>query len=615
MRERSILAVVSDLVQARPEAPMLHFRDLANPETPDRKYTYGQLWREAAAYAQVLEDLPPGSQTLIVSPLEPGLLAAHLGALMAGCMASIFTHPSEKLQDQVYRRNLENALRIMRPQAVVVSPLFADTVEEAASRGGLKVIPSDQVDATGNHQPLHWQDVQPQDTAVIQYSSGSTGLQKGVALSHEMVLGQCASYADFIGLDSKRDLVCSWLPLYHDMGLFTSWLMPLITGTPVSFIDPFQWVKNPLSLLSMIQETRGTLCWLPNFAFSLLASRVSDQDAESLNLSSMRGFTNCSEPVSAAAMQAFYGSLAPAGLQREALWTCYAMAENSFAVTAAGGPSEPPRTLRLSLEHYSQGRAVPRPEDGHLEMVSCGVPIPGCQLKIVDGEHLPLDDGLVGEIAIQSPYLLSEYLNNPQATAQALDQEGWYYTGDLGFLLDGRLYVTGRQKDLIIVGGRNFYPQDIEHIVNNCPGAISGRCVALGLEDEALGTQRVLVIVESHLKEPAEKGKLAAAVRRQVFEELDCPVAEVWVKEHMWLLKTSSGKIARKPNLERYLEDLEDQKAAAEKSRPDTAILPREKAGLLETAAWSLAASLIIYFYFLFFVFGENQSWNVYAGF
>jgi acyl-CoA synthetase (AMP-forming)/AMP-acid ligase II len=291
------------------------------------------------------------------------------------------------------------------------------------------------------------------------------------------------------------------------------------------------------------------------------------------------------------------------------------MAENSFAVTAAGGPSESRRTLRLNLEHYTQGRAVPRPDDGQLEMVSCGVPIPGCQVKIVDGQRRPLEEGLVGEVAVQSPYLLKEYLNNPQATAQSLDQDGWFFTGDLGFLLDCRLYVTGRQKDLIIVGGRNFYPQDIESIVNTCPGAIPGRCVALGLEDEDLGTQKVLVLLESHLTELAEKSKLAAAVRRRVFEELDCPVAEVWVKEHMWLLKTSSGKIARKPNLERYLEESKARKAPTTDAPPHTANLPSEKAGLLETAAWSLAASLLIYFYFLFFVFGENQSWNIYAGF
>ena len=612
MSGQGIVGRVWGLAQAKPQAPMLRYRDLARPGEPDQEWSYGQLWQEAARFARALEDLPTGSQVLIVSPLEPRLLAAHLGALMAGCMASIFTHPSEKLHEQVYRRNLANALKIMKPRAVVVSPLFSDTVQAVATQEGLEVISMDQPGEVGEYQPQGWRQAQPDDIAVIQYSSGSTGLQKGVALSHEMVLGQCESYARFIGLDPERDRVCSWLPLYHDMGLFTSWLMPLVTGTPVSFMDPFQWVKQPLSLLSMIQETEGTLCWLPNFAFSLLAGRASGGEAHDLDLSCMRGFTNCSEPVRAAAMDVFYQAFAKSGLRREALWACYAMAENSFAVTAAGGPEEEPRNLRLSLGDYTQGRAVESPQDGQVELVSCGVPIQGCEIRVVDEKRQLLEPDTVGEIAIRSPYLLKEYLNNPQATAKALDQEGWYYSGDLGFMLDGRLYVTGRQKDLIIVGGRNFYPQDIENVVNACPGAVPGRSVALGMEDEALGTQKVVVIVESHLDE-AERGKLAAAVRRQVFEELDCPVADVMVVGHMWLLKTSSGKIARLPNLARYQQELETRKAQT----PVVAqpALPAHKAGLWETAAWSLAASLLIWFYFLFFVFGQNESWNVYAGF
>jgi acyl-CoA synthetase (AMP-forming)/AMP-acid ligase II len=305
----------------------------------------------------------------------------------------------------------------------------------------------------------------------------------------------------------------------------------------------------------------------------------------------MRGFTNCSEPVTAGAMRAFLESYRDAGVTPERLWACYAMAENAFAVTAAGGGGKAPAT--------------------RAELVSCGTPLEGVELRIVDDARRELPEGDTGEIALRSPFALREYFRNAEATAEAIDAGGWYYTGDLGFLAEGELYVTGRKKDLIIVAGRNFYPQDLERIADECPGAIEGRSVAFGVDDAALGTQKAVMLVESRLATEPEREALSAAVRQLAFSRLDCPVTTVQVVAHMSLLKTSSGKISRQANRERYAAGLAAALSAARPAGTDA----RRRAGIAEMLLWSFAAAAALYLGVLIVVLGTNESWNIYAGF
>ena len=605
---QTIVHAVREIVERSPERELVSFRRLGcrADGAPDDRMSYGDLWRRAATFAERLRGVPRGEHVLLVMPLGNQLLAGHLGAMLAGGVPIVHAHPSPKVVETVYLHQLIHVLELSRPAAVITSAAFAPPL----SRAGLppeRLCLEDELPKSTTFEPTAWQEVDGDAPAVLQHSSGSTGLQKGVVLSHRMVARQCESYARAIQL-SGEDRICSWLPLYHDMGLFTTWLMPLLRAVPVAAIDPFAWVNAPASFLRLIGDYRGTLAWQPNFAYNLLASRVKDAEIDGVDLGSMRGFSNCSEPVRASSHEAFYERFRGHGLARDALWVCYAMAENAFAVTTASSATVPVVVCGADPEELARG-VVRRAAAGarSTPVVSCGSPIPDCKIAVVDEQRRALPDGRVGEIALTSAFQLREYHENPEATRCAMDAEGWYHTGDLGFLLEGQLYITGRKKDLIIIGGRNFYPQDVEALCDACPGAVPGRAVALGVEDERTGTERLVILVESRLPEGDAREALGLDVRRRVFEELDCPVSEVHVVPHMWLQKTTLGKIARRPNLER-LRDLQARGAgAAARSTPSAA-----RAGLLEVVAWGALTAVAIV---VIAALQANFSWGLYTGF
>lgn len=604
---RTLAAVVREHVDRDAAREVFSFRDLSASPPKDRALTYGELWAAARPLAEALADTT-NPTVLLVLPLGPELLTCHVGALLAGGVPIIHSHPSAKVSAEVYARNLEHVVALIHPEVIVTSQEFHKAVQGAVAETNTRVVRVDDLPAHTDFEPTAWQNAEPDHVALLQHSSGSTGLQKGVALTHRQVLEQIDAYGEAIALDATTDRVASWIPLYHDMGLFTSWLMPLLSGVPVSLVDPFAWVSRPAAFLQLIADTKATLCWQPNFAYSLLAMRAHDDEVATLDLSSLRGVTNCSEPATTASQSAFLERFGPCGLSADALWVCYAMAENAFAVTAAGLPHAPLREVRVDPADLSRGLATLSQSEAATSVVSCGRPVVGCEVGVVDPQRAALDDAHVGEIRLRSPFALEEYHANPEASAQAVDADGWFYSGDLGFLLDGHLYVTGRTKDLLIVGGRNFYPQDLEAIGGDCPHAVPGRCVAVGVHAAELGTERIVVLVESRNESPAAHAELAAAVRRRAFEELDCPVGEVRVVPHMWLVKTSSGKLARRENLERYRSEF--AAPVTPEPAPEPELSPARD--WAESVAWALLIALVIY---ATLVLRPNPSWGIYAGF
>ncbi|MCC7206180.1 MAG: AMP-binding protein, partial [Anaerolineae bacterium] len=392
--------------------------------------------------------------------------------------------------------------------------------------------------------------------------SGTTGLQKGVALSHAAVLNQVASYSRAIRL-SEEDCIVSWLPLYHDMGLIAGFILPLVQGVPLALMSPFHWVRDPKVLLWAITEHRGTLCWLPNFAYNFMAQRVRDNAIQGVDLSTMRAFINCSEPMRVESHRMFLERYAPYGLRESALATCYAMAENTFAVTQGGIESPAAVDVIARAALAGEHRAMPHNGDGlAIEMLSCGKPIPNCDVRIVDESRRDLPERHVGEVAVRSDSMLAGYYRRDDLTAQVLF-DGWYLTGDFGYLAGGELYITGRKKDLIIVGGKNIYPQDLEAIAGDVPGVIPGRTVAFGVEDERLGTESVVMVVESETEGDDARWEIAKEVRRRIAQETEVALSDVLVAEPKWLHKTSSGKIARGANHDKYLaQRLEEQQSA-----------------------------------------------------
>lgn len=597
-------------VQANPSRICIFFRDLdAQDDNSDQEISYAQLWSRASQLASHLDFVQEGNHIMIVMPLCIDLLATHLAIMLRGGVPSIFAHPSPKITNDVYAAKLHHSFEAMHPQAVITTKEFSTSVKGAARNFKLQIFIPPELGLTSTEINRNWIECATVSTAVIQFSSGSTGLQKAVALSHEMIIQQCDSYANAIKLNQKHDKICSWLPLYHDMGLFTSWLMPVLHGIPIALIDPFQWVKQPLSIFRLIKDTGGTLCWLPNFAFTLLTQRAGVENLDKLDIASMRGFINCSEPVSGASLQHFQSKFEKIGVRPSSLWTCYAMAENSFAVSSASEGLAMSEAVRLDRDELSKGN-INICDDGIL-IVSCGKPIEGTTVAVVDaieGVEIP---GRIGEIIINSPYMLKNYYRASETTRAPIDPDGWYHSGDLGFLHKGSIYVTGRKKDLLIVGGRNIYPQDIEAICDQMKGAIPGRSAALGMMNDNSGTEKVILILETVLTDDAEKGALMSNIRKAAIEQLDCTIADIRLVPQMWLMKTSSGKIARQLNLDKYVKEFLGNVGSVYKELPAPA-LSTNWGSLL---AWCLLFSIVLYLVILVQSMGTNTSWNVYMRF
>ncbi|MCL5995785.1 MAG: AMP-binding protein, partial [Chloroflexi bacterium] len=342
--------------------------------------------------------------------------------------------------------------RFSVPPVVLVSSTVTPVVPDFAALGGMRRTPDDLV--------------------LLQHSSGTTGLQKGVALSHRAVFNQLDRYAQAIHL-GQDDVIASWLPLYHDMGLIASFLMPILKRVPLVLMSPFDWVRAPYKLLQAITRYHGTLTWLPNFAYNFCAQKIRERDLEGVNLASLRAAINCSEPTYWSSHQAFARRFEKAGLRAGALATCYAMAENVFAVTQAGidAPVTVDEVDQRALLVERVARPVSSPfdasssmaEGSRMKMLSAGRPLPNVQVRVLDDMLNDAPERHIGEIALRSDCMLTGYYNRPDLTEKAF-HDGWYLTGDLGYLADGELYVTGRKKDLIIVGGKNVYPQDLERL-------------------------------------------------------------------------------------------------------------------------------------------------------
>jgi acyl-CoA synthetase (AMP-forming)/AMP-acid ligase II len=308
-------------------------------------------------------------------------------------------------------------------------------------------------------------------------------------------------------------------------------------------MSPFHWVRDPKILLWAIHQQQGTLCWLPNFAYNFMATRIRDNVLEGLNLSSLRAFINCSEPMRVDSHRMFADRFARYQLRPDALATCYAMAENTFAVTQGGIDSRPTVDVISRSALAERHRAEPGADGGlTMDMLSCGRTIPNCAIMIVDEARQTLPDRHVGEVAVRSDSMLSGYYRRDDLTA--------------GYMADGELYITGRKKDLIIVGGKNVYPQDLEAIANEVPGVHPGRVVAFGVPDERLGTEAIVLVCEVDTEDEDERAAIGREVRMRIAQQTETAVQNVLLVDAKWLHKTSSGKIARGANREKYLQEM-----------------------------------------------------------
>jgi acyl-CoA synthetase (AMP-forming)/AMP-acid ligase II len=463
---------------------------------------------------------------------------------------------TEKLSPERYRSDLAALISVTRPAAVVTYSEFEAEVRAALKSGDSvrAVIVTERVEQPSepDFNALAGMKRESDDIVLLQHSSGTTGLQKGVALSHRAVFNQLDAYGKALSLNS-RDVIVSWLPLYHDMGLIAGFLMPILSGIPLVLNSPFDWVRAPQRLLQAVSQYEGTLSWLPNFAYNFCTQKIRDHYIEGLDLSSWRAVINCSEPVHWESHQAFYERYKVYGLKLEALQTSYAMAENVFGVTQSD-LARPPKVEEIDREVFMTERRASPPVEGHqaMKMMSSGKPISNTRIRILDDGGKEVPDGKVGEIALQSDCMLTGYYNRPDATEKAMC-EGWFLTGDYGYVSGGEVFVSGRKKDMIIVGGRNVYPQDLESLSYEVPGVHAGRSVAFGLFNPEAGTEDVVIVAEVDSEEAAEQQKIADLIRQHVTKNSAIALRYVKVVGPKWILKTSSGKTARAANKEKFL--------------------------------------------------------------
>ena len=523
---------------------------------------FGEFRRRASIQAALLRehDVTVGDRVIIIMPQGIPAMTVFTGAMMLGAVPAILAYPNFKVEAEKYRFGLAGVTANLSARAVVIDDRFPDDMLEYVALGdSAEVVRAGDAanDVSGVDIPVH--EAEPESLAFLQHSAGTTGLQKGVALTHAAVLRQLRSLTQALQIDGSTDRVYSWLPLYHDMGLIACFMLPLVCHMPVVMQSPLDWVMHPESMLQIIRDYRCTLAWLPNFTFQFVPRRTPRERWGQYDLSSVRALINCSEPVRATSVDEFLHAFPPAGLKRSAMQSSYAMAENVFAVTQSGinGRAEPARIWADRRQFRSDHRIAPVEEgaEGAISFISSGQLLPGNEVRIASDSGKILPDGGVGEILIKSDCLFEGYYNRPDLTAKAL-VDGWYHSGDLGFYLDGELYVVGRKKDLLIIGGENIYPQDIEEIAAAHPAIHDGRAIALGLYNPDLGTEEIVLVAEVEREELLENAAaIELEVRTRIVAGTGVAVRTIFLKPPKWIVKSTAGKPARSTTREKLLRE------------------------------------------------------------
>jgi fatty-acyl-CoA synthase len=532
-----------------------------------RTITCGELyWRASAVAAELAKrGIEPGHTVAIMLPTCVEFFFVFAGILLAGAIPVPIYPPfrADRIAEYASRqegilRNAEARLLVTFHQAEGVAKLL-----EAQVPSLIGVIAADRLSASDGPQAPPSTEIRPvesllhrargSDIAFLQYTSGSTGNPKGVVLTHANLLANIRSMTAAVGIRDD-DVAISWLPLYHDMGLIGAWFVPLTTLIPLVVMSPLAFLTRPERWLQAIHRHRGTLSPAPNFAYELCVRKIAEKELEGLNLNSWRAALNGAEPVRAETLERFSEKFARCGFRREALAAVYGLAEGTLGV-AAPRMGIGTRVDRIKREPFErQGNALPAAGDqtGALEFVSAGSPLPDVEVRIVNSAGEEVSERTEGKLLFRGPAATSGYYRNPEATKELVREDGWLDSGDLAYIAEGELFITGRAKDLIIKGGRNLYPQEIEEIAGRISGVRTGCVVAFGVPDPASGTERLVVAAEA--RDPSMRQTIAQEITRAVSEALGFPPDIVEILPIHAIPKTSSGKLRRSETRRLYLE-------------------------------------------------------------
>jgi acyl-CoA synthetase (AMP-forming)/AMP-acid ligase II/aryl carrier-like protein len=429
-----------------------------------------------------------------------------------------------------------NAKNLERLQAL------ADEVGESALFAELKARSFLVESITDISRPGKLNRPAPDDLAFIQFSSGSTSEPKGVMLTHGNLIANIAG-ATAVGKYGDQDVTLSWMPLTHDMGLIGFYLIQFANRVHINLMPTDLFVRRPLLWLQLASEKRVTITCSPNFGYRHFLKVLGDRRLEKIELSSIRAIYNGAEPISVELCNEFMRALSSTGLKRSAMFPVYGLAEACLAVTFPQ-PNADYRWIRVNRHKLGVGAAVElNPGDARdaLELMCVGRVVPNTELRIADDSRAQLPQGQVGHILIRGPSVTRGYFGDAEATALAIDADGWVDTGDLGVLLEGELYIAGRSKEIIFVNGQNYYPYDLENIAQRAPGLDLNKVAAAGVARDAQG--ELLVIFVLHRGSMQDFLAVAASVSRLVNEHTGLEVAQVIPTKR--IPKTTSGKVQR----------------------------------------------------------------------
>jgi fatty-acyl-CoA synthase len=518
----------------------------------ERYFPFEGLEAEAHKRAAQLRalDLRKGDRVALVIADPAEFVLSFVGAVLGGIVpVPIYPRAGFKAKN-AYVETVRHIVSASGAKLVLTQEATRSVIDEVfvADPTLARVVTTEQLQSVAvRSQELP--SIDERDLCFLQFTSGSTSLPKGVMVSHKNLVANARAFLGPTGVNAKLDdLTVTWLPLYHDMGLIGFVLGAFVCPVPTLLMPTEMFGRRPNVWLETLHKYSGTLTFAPNFAYALATKRARDRDLEGLDLSRVRLAGCGAEPINPKVMREFAERFARCGFRREALLPAYGMAESTLAITFH--PRDTPFiTDKVSLADMQNGIATPAADGGGdsgvndggvMELVSCGIPFPEHELLIVDEQGQSLGERAVGEIWTRGPSVTLGYYGNPEATAESWT-DGWLHTGDLGYIAGGNLYVCGRLKDLIIIRGANFYPQDIEWAVAELEGVRRDNVVAFSVQKN--GEETLIIAAEGN---SSDAPQLRQSIAGKVQETVGLSVGHVAVVRVGALPKTSSGKVQRR---------------------------------------------------------------------
>lgn len=567
MKFDTVLAALGH--RARMQGQRSVFAFLKNGEIETARLSFEELDRQARAVAAGLARYArPGDRALLVYPPGLSFIVGFFGCLYAGVIAVPLQAPRRAQSlEKVRALARDCGARLLLTDAELRDALAAKLLE-LPDLDGLELLATDALACGEPAAAWELPDVVPESIAFLQYTSGSTGQPKGVCVSHANIVADSEMINQAFEHDESSVMV-GWLPTFHDMGLIGNVIQPVYTGFLCVMMPPASFLQKPMRWPKAISAYRATTSGGPNFGYDLCVERFRPAEAEGLDLSTWQVAWNGAEPVRARTLEEFTEVFAPFGFEPRMHHPCYGMAEGTLLIT--GGPvRDAPRILTVdAAAHdagpYALGRAVPSTNGAKAKhVVSCGKPQRGQDLRIVHPwTNEELAEGEIGEIWVHGPNVTAGYWEKPDANERAFrtlhsapNGRRYFRTGDLGFVLAGELYVSGRLKDVIILKGRNLYPQDIELAVERAhpafqPGGTAAFAVEHADEDRLIVVQEV----KRTYRDPAELDDFVAAARAAVAREFEIMAYDIVLVRPLSIPKTSSGKIRRQQCRQQYVSD------------------------------------------------------------